>query len=185
MRWLFLSFLFFSACQSGCEKKNDTSVPFNPIHWTECGYEIGDHACDFTLIDQNNESWNLYDNYGKTIVLDFSTEWCGYCHKAAETTQSIQDEYSSAGLIYTTILIEDMAGNSPPLKEAVERWCSHYEITAPVLSSGRELVAESVWGISSWPTFYILNEDLVIIEIIRGYNEVMLVEAIKNALEEN
>ena len=185
MKWLFfLSFILFS-CYGGCDSKsqNDTSVKFNPIHWTECGYEIGEHACDFTLLDQNKKEWNLYENYGKFIVLDFSTEWCGYCHKAAETTQEIQDAYAEDGLIYTTILVEDMSGNSPPLEEAIERWCSHYGITAPVLSAGRDLVAEDSWDVSSWPTFYILNEDLVIIEVIRGYNEVLLIEAIERAIQ--
>ena len=38
------------------------------------------------------------------------------------------------------------------------------------------------WPITGWPTFYILNDDLVIVEIIRGYSEQGLNEAIESAL---
>ena len=38
----------------------------NPITWSDCSYQSGDHPCDFTLKDQNNEDWNLYSQYGNT-----------------------------------------------------------------------------------------------------------------------
>ena len=182
MKLFLILSLFLFGCTSGCDGKNtgDSSVQ-SPIHWEECGYEVGDHACDLTLADQNGKSWNLYDNYGKVIIVDFSTEWCGYCHRAAEKTQEVQNENQHRGFEYVTILVEDMAGNSPPLSESVERWCSHYNIEAPVLIGDRSLTTEDAWNVSSWPTFYVLNKDLVIIEIIRGYNEQVLSISIENA----
>ena len=144
IRYLFLS-LFLFGCTSGCESKSvegETSAP-SPIHWDDCGYEVGDHACDFTLVDQNGSSWNLYSHYGEVIVLDFSTEWCGYCHVAAEETQAVQDEKSEIkDFSYVTIIVEDMSGNSPPTEQAIQRWAEHYSITAPILMGSREMITE-------------------------------------------
>ena len=34
----------------------------------ECGYSVKEKVCDLTLMDQNGENWNLYDNLGFRIV---------------------------------------------------------------------------------------------------------------------
>ena len=34
----------------------------SPITWESCSHNIGDHPCDFTLVDQNGNDWNLYEN---------------------------------------------------------------------------------------------------------------------------
>lgn len=184
IRYLFLA-LFLISCSPGCTSKTveeETSVS-SPIHWDECGYEVGDHACDFTLEDQNGSNWNLYANYGNVIVLDFSTEWCGYCHVAAEETQAVQDEKSqSVDFSYVTIIVEDMSGNSPPTEQAVQRWAEHYAITAPILRGSRDMITEDLWNITGWPTFYILNSDLVITHILRGFNSDSLDQAINQAI---
>ena len=181
--------IFLLGCAGGCTEDSSTGdstkIP-SPIYWTECGYEIGDHACDFTLADQNGVSWNLYDHYGDVIVLDFSAEWCGYCHLAAEETQEVQDEKEQiTDFSYVTILIEDMAGNSPPTQQAIDRWCEHYSITAPVLAGSREMLdsGNGGWPISSWPAFYILDDDLVITHIIRGWSSQALEEAINSTID--
>jgi len=185
IRFLILSMILFG-CSPGCGSKSvdeETSQP-DPIHWTECGFEVGDHACDFTLQDQNGKDWNLYSHYGEVIVLDFATEWCGYCHVAAEETQATQDEISKdTPFSYVTVLIEDMAGNSPPTLQAQERWCTHYNITAPVLAGNRDMIVSEYWNITGFPTFYILNSDLVIVEIIRGWSSAALEKAIQEAID--
>jgi len=180
--------VFLMGCSSGCSKNSETTdstQEVSPIHWTECGYDIGDHACDFTLTDQSGNEWNLYSHYGDIIILDFSTEWCGYCHVAAEETQAVHDEHKSKGFQYATIMVEDFSGNSPPLDSAIQRWVEHYGITsAPVLAGNRDMIdsGEGGWPVTGWPTFYILNDDLVIVEIIRGYSAQSLDNAIQSVL---
>ena len=182
--FLILSLLLMG-CSSGCDSKveEETAHEPSPIHWTECGYEVGDHACDFSLTDQNGDSWNLYEQYGKIIVLDFSTEWCGYCHIAAEETQEVQNANEElVDFSYVTIIVEDLAGNSPPTQQALQRWAEHYSITAPILAGSREMIGEDLWPISGWPTFYILDDDLVITHILRGYSSQSLNSAIESVV---
>ena len=171
-------------CSEGCINPNaaDDSTTASPIHWSECGYDVGDHACDFTLASQDGGEWNLYSHYGDIIVLDFSTEWCGYCHIAAEKTQETQDAYSD--FQYVTIMVEDLSGNSPPIQEALQRWAEHYSITAPILAGSRDMLdtGDGGWSVTGWPTFYILDEDLVIREIIRGYSEEKLTQSIESII---
>jgi thiol-disulfide isomerase/thioredoxin len=179
-----IPFLFMLGC-SGC---NDTSVDDeivvedNPITWTECGYEFGDHPCDFTLTDQNGDPWSLYDNYGSIMVLDFSTEWCYYCQVAAADAQQIQDAYADRDVIYVTIMIEDHQGNSPS-QDMIDRWVSNFGITAPVLAGSRDLISEG-WDISGWPTFFFITRDMKIRTGMRGYSDETMITILDMMLVE-
>jgi len=166
-----IPFLFMLGC-SGCKDTDIDSEPIvedDPITWTECGYEFGDHPCDFTLTDQNGDPWNLYDNYGSIMVLDFSAEWCYYCQVAAADAQKIQDDYADRDVIYVTIMIEDYQGNDPT-EDMIDRWVSNFGITAPVLAGNRDLIAEG-WDISSWPTFFFITRDMKIRTGMIGYSD--------------
>jgi thiol-disulfide isomerase/thioredoxin len=172
----------------GCpgELKVETSAPDepSPITWTECGDDAGDHPCDFTLEDQNGDMWNLYENYGSPIIIDFSTEWCGYCQIAAANTQHVSDEYADDDLIYVTILVEDSAGNSADA-DTLKRWADFFGITDPVLAGSRDMLDSGDnegWMITGWPTFFIINSEMKIDSIIRGYSDQALDQSIQNII---
>ena len=173
---------------AGCNKEPiEVEIPEpDPITWTECGYDIGDHPCDFTLKDQNGEDWNLYDNYGSLIVLDFSTEWCYYCQVAAADAQSLQDEYADEGLIYVTLMIENASGN-PSDQDLLTRWADHFGITAPILEGSRDLLDSGDgegWSIGGWPTFYFISKDMVISKTMQGYSDETMITIIDLMLVE-
>ena len=186
LKKIFLGALVFisSAC-SGCTKDETKEPEFvSPITWTECGDEVGDHACDFTLDDQDGDEWNLYSHYGSPIIIDFSAEWCGYCQVAAANTQHVSDTYEQYNLIYVTVLIEDSAGN-PGSQELLDRWSSFFEITDPVLAGGRSMLDDGSgtgWEIAGWPTFFIVDDEMKIDSIIRGYSEQSLDQAIQDVI---
>ena len=154
-----------SACTPEIENPAETAVVDPTTGWDEtCSYEQGNHACDFTLQDQNGDDWNLYDHYGKTIVLDFSTMWCGYCQYAAKEVREVQDVYAD-DLIYVTVLIENLGG-MPPDVDDLNDWATIFGITnAPVLGGSRDMLESAGtdgWYVTSWPTFYFLTDELVI-----------------------
>ncbi len=63
-----LALLGCASCMAELETPEEEP---SPITWDACSQAIPDHPCDMTLLDQNGEDWNLYENYGSIIVLDF------------------------------------------------------------------------------------------------------------------
>jgi len=169
-----LPILFLLGCSACNKEPAEIEAPDpDPITWTECGYDIGDHPCDFTLKDQHGDDWNLYDNYGSLIVLDFSAEWCYYCQVAAADAQTVQDAYADEDLIYVTIMIESASG-SPADSGLLTRWSDNFGITAPVLEGSRDLLDSGDgdgWSVEGWPTFYFIDKEMKLRTTMRGYSD--------------
>jgi thiol-disulfide isomerase/thioredoxin len=173
-----LSFLLLAVCMLGCNacKDTDESIPeeVSLITWDDCGYQQGEHMCDFSLQDQNGDDFDLYDYIGQPIVLDYSTMWCGYCQVAAADVSAISANYSEYDLLYVTILIENTLGEPADVADC-DDWASIFGIIdAPVLAGSRELIdpdGKSGISLSGWPTFLFLTDEMVIETIVRGYSE--------------
>lgn len=191
--FLAISLIFSVACSScgpaelKTELDKDTEVaeqyPF--ATWEECGQNDGDHPCNFTLEDQNGNDISLYDYYGDTIVLDLSAAWCGPCNMAATEVQSVADELKDEGFVYITVLIENSAGE-PPSQQDCKNWADMYGITEPVLRGDRSLIdpaGQEGWPLTSWPTFYFINDEMVLNTSLRGFSSTyidMLIEDTMN-----
>ena len=167
---------FILALLLGCEAElkvgGDTAVeavtvvedPDLGIHVTEaCGQTaIGDVACNFALLDQNENFWQLYEEGTTVTVLDFSTSWCGPCQAAADSTQALQDYYEGRATI-VTILIDGPQSGISPTSEDIDVWVEAHGITsAPILQGSRELMLDvtgiSGYSISAFPTYIYLSK---------------------------
>lgn len=148
----------------------------SPITWVDCSGQEGDHPCDFTLKDQDGNNFNLYELYGKPIIVDFSTMWCYYCQRAAYDIKEISDLYSEEELVYITILIQDFSGE-PPDQDDLLDWQNHFEITGkntPVLAADQNMLSASPadgWYIEAYPTFYFISTEMEIKMYLRGFSE--------------
>ena len=155
------------------EVKDTSPAEPNPITWDTCGYEIGDHLCNFRLKDQDDKDFDLYENVGKPIVIDYSTMWCGYCQTAAREVAEVQTRYAEDELIFATVLIETPSGEPPSVQNCSD-WASVFGIIdSPVLAGSRDLIdinGEDGLPITGWPTFLFLNRDLTISSYMRGYS---------------
>ena len=91
--------LIFAALLSGCtsESKNEETatieetavVEESPIHWEDCSYRIGEHICNVQLTDSDMGSFDLYEHYGKPIVIQLAAEWCGPCKQISPILEEI------------------------------------------------------------------------------------------------
>ena len=141
------------------------------VDWDSCSQQIGDHPCDFTLLDQNGEEFKLYEHHGKIIILDFSAMWCGPCQMAGLEVEEIQKKYGDR-VVYATILIENVNYN-PPNKSDLRKWARKLGIeTAPVLSGNRSMMSSNPdvgWPVSAWPTFYIIDQNMILVDTFKGF----------------
>ena len=161
-----------SSCAPSMQITKDTSDIFDEVPWDSCSYNIGDHPCNFKLLNQHGEVVNLYDFYGNTIVVDFSAMWCGPCTAAAAEVEEVKDKFKASGFTYLTVLIEDSYGEDPDELDC-SSWANRFGITEPVLAGDRSLIDSagiSGWEITSWPTFFFITEDMVLHSTLKGFS---------------
>ncbi len=172
---LFLILLTACGCNpdetDGAAQDSEVSL----ITWEECGYSIGDHMCNFSFKDQENNTFELYDNVGSPMVVDFSTMWCAYCQVAAADMGEVVDAWGHKNLIYITVLIEDAYGDEVDVDD-LQSWADTFQIprTSPILAGDRTIIdvsEENGVPVTGWPTFILLREDLVIHSGMRGYSK--------------
>ena len=155
-------------------------LPASPITWDVCSGEEGDHPCNLTGPDQRGDNFGLYALYGHPIVLDFSTGWCGPCRNAAAHAQEVQDLYRASGLLYITVLIENANGDIPTQQD-VATWADTYGLVdSLVVASSRSILQSGggTWPLTGWPTFYYIDDEMVLRDIDRGYNEQEVIHSI-------
>ena len=176
-------FTFFLLLVSAC-----TAHPSKLAHSVDnemffCGYEIGEIACDLSLQSQLGDPWTLHQNEGSIIVLDFSAPWCGPCIKAAREINLLTEYYqNSINFIYVTILLDGYEGNTAVLED-LQQWSWENNVNSPVLAGNRNLISPTAWNISGVPTFYIIDEDMIIVDIIEGYSKEELEKSIISAID--
>ena len=162
--------------------------PVGVVPADDCRHlDRGDTACNFALLDQNGESWELYKHMGEVIVLDFSTVWCYPCQVAGNYAQPIQDAYAEDGVNFVTVLIDGSIGGVEPTDEEIDEWVeSHAITTAPILQGSREKMLSSDsegydgYLLGGFPTYVYIGRDMKFYSAHVGFNE----QHVKQTIEE-
>ena len=144
------------------------------VTWTECSQKPGDHPCNFSLMDQNEDMFDLYDQHGKVIVVDLSSIWCVVCQNIATKGEDFGADYGAENVVWITILVDGPAYGVPPTLAEIQSWASNYNIIGPVLMGDRSLVdlnAETGYPVTGWPTLVVIDQDMVLQYGINGWNE--------------
>ncbi|HLJ14450.1 MAG TPA: TlpA disulfide reductase family protein [Bryobacteraceae bacterium] len=89
---------------------------------------------DFTLKDLSGQPWNLKEQRGKVVVLNFWATWCPPCRKEMPDLESLYQQFKSQGLVILAISDEDAAKVKPFLAER--------RISYPVLLDPGRMVNE-------------------------------------------
>ena len=175
---------------TGVIENEDTGLPvvYGVQASDDCSQNIGDTVCNLILPDHVLQTWELYNQKGDIIVLDFSTMWCSACRSAASTSQSLQDEYASEGVQIVTVLLADTENNQPDTADATA-WMDAYGITtAKVLLGSTDLIGdpdEGAYPIGAYPTFVFIDRNRVIYDGVYGYSESYIKERLEEMLQTN
>jgi thiol-disulfide isomerase/thioredoxin len=159
-----------------------------PITYEDCSGRVGDHPCNLEFLDQNGDTWNLWEHTGTVMVVDFSTIWCGVCKSIAGDAQAFQDAYTDLGhdVLWVSVLVDGPNWGVPPVESEIQTWVSSYGMTtSPVLLGDRTVIdttAESGIPIVSWPTLIIVDQNMRIAFGIGGWSESMITSELENVL---
>ena len=165
----------------------DTHTPELEVHqWKDCSGQLEKHACNFEFNDQYGDRWELYDHYGDIIVLDFSAMWCGVCQYVAQDMQSFYEAYKNKGVIWVTVLLQDLQGMPVTSDKALE-WAQTFKITtSPVLAADISIAdpnKEDSFAVQVLPTIVVLDRDMVVSYVMDGWNETRLLNHLNYMLE--
>ncbi len=97
---------------------------------------------------------------GKTTVLYFFAPWCQICHVSIGNLQSLFQKNEQLNVIAIAL---DFTS-----KNEVKNFTNKHQLTFPV-ALGNEAIKQ-VFEISGYPSYYVLNEENVIIAKSMGYS---------------
>ena len=157
----------------------------NPITWDECSYRIGENICNVIAPDINMDFQELYDYYGRPIVIQLAAEWCGPCHVAGRQAEATMTRWVAEDLLWITIIIENDQREDPNAQDLAE-WSLDKGTTNSLLWAGsRDWVDPSAlngFPITSWPTFVLVTKDMVVYHGFSGWSEDYLDQKITEML---
>lgn len=167
MRHLILSLMLF-----GCSPEPVDTAVDEP----ECQNRVGYTACDFSSTDQNGDTWTLYEQKGKVVVLDISAMWCPPCQAAAIDITPMVDFYGEDRLEYVTILIEDVEGDTVEVDDAAI-WAQNFGLrNSTVLADNRDNTLSpngegnpDGFYFQNLPNFWVIDENSTVLTFIPGY----------------
>lgn len=121
----------------------------------------GLEAPDFELKDMKGNTIKLSDLRGQKVLMNFSMIHCGWCKIALDEFNK-EDFYFADGI--TALYI-----NPVDSKAEMEKYLEKFSVPFPVIAEAKE-VGKS-YGVSGYPTFYLINEKGVIEKVFAGFKE--------------
>ena len=143
------------------------------------GIRLKELAKDFKLYDKDGNLVSLHDFYGKVILLDISTMWCGPCKAEASDAEELYQKYKKYGFVMINVLFENE--NYGPVDQSdCARWVKTYKMTFPVLADVNKLVWYMFAETGYIPLNLVIDLDMVIRFKETGYYK----ENIENKIRE-
>lgn len=120
-------------------------------------------APNWTLKALNNQSISLSDFKSKILMIQFTSVSCGPCRASIPFLKNLQNEYEEAD--FTFVAIESTSDNTNVLKNYMKQNQLNYKF----LLSNKQVLKD--YFITSFPVFFILDENRVVKAVLNGYGE--------------
>lgn len=145
---------------------------------TATGYEPGQVAPDFALMDQHGEMVHLHDFCDRTVLLQIGAFWCGPCMEEAQHLEELYQEHKDQGLFPMTVSAYGMSGDTAVLED-LQDWAQTYGLTTPVLADpGFDATIDYMAQGNGLPHRVLIDPGLVV-RFIGVYSDEEIVEALE------
>lgn len=124
------------------------------------GYGTGEVIPELVGPDQHGDQVSLWQFHGLVTVVDISTIWCSPCQELAKTTEETSNHFLDDGVIYVTVLAQDLEGQ-PPEVDDLQFWADSFGISAPVVGDQGDWW-QGATPDQSFPQIMVLNPDLTV-----------------------
>jgi len=121
---------------------------------------------DFTLKDLDGNDVSLSDYRGKIVILNFWATWCVYCVEEMPDFNTVGKELSEAG---DAVIL---AVNVQESHDTVSKFIEENDIDLKILMDEDGKVSAETFGIYSYPTTFIINEDGSLYAYVPGKLEI-------------
>jgi hypothetical protein len=87
-------------------------------------------------------------------------------------------------VVYVTVLVENFSGENPTLAD-LQGWATSLGVEInPVLAGSRDFLNTTGYQVSGWPTFYFIDSDLVLRDIMTGFSSSIMENKVRGLLAE-
>ncbi len=134
----------------------------------------------FQSYDHFGDDFDLYDfaGHGKSVIIDISAEWCGYCQELAKymgSQASYFDQYESSypelkkvrkgiengEILWVEILDQNQAGTTIELRD-LEQWEKRYGMPFTPVVADEEMLWLDWTKLRGYPTLMLADETMTI-----------------------
>lgn len=146
----------------------------------QTGFRTGEVPPEIVGPDQSGASVSLWQFFGHVTVVDISTMWCAPCQDLAHGVQGTADAFADEGVVYVTILPENLDNEVPTVGD-LAYWADSFGISSPVLSDTEDWHAPAVNN-GEFPQVMVLDTELRICQRDVAANDAAVRVAIEGCL---
>ena len=124
-------------------------------------YTVGQVVNDFTIVDTDGNSHNLYSYTaaGKHVFLDFFYTTCGPCQATSPTWNEFYDKYGCNGGDVICITVNDGQNNDAQVIAYEQTYGGSFHHSPAVSSEGGGGAVTSDFGVTAFPTYCLIGPD--------------------------
>jgi peroxiredoxin len=129
---------------------------------------IGQAAPDFSLPGTDGQTYSLSQFKGKVVVLEFMAPWCPHCQDDAPIFNQVHEAYKDKNVQMLALNATGYGrnyenGDETPITMDDQVWFhDNFKMTYPLLFD-KDVVIAQQYGISHFPTVFILNPAGVVV----------------------